>query len=196
MLHSKWILHFLKLRVAVTTVTRSRLTKIANFHPLFSSVSVEECKSHKFFPEDQELKKDKKTDIQVVGNELICAVNESTDAAKKITSTWQTATSLRPFCCFPISQEKSHGKQFIYTIIKFFLKFQVKYAYRRQELLSRDLHISLCREVKKSSYCCNSKYKYLFMYIQHYIRDNRVGHRQHPVMSPYAWLLSAIWEQK
>nr|XP_022319071.1 uncharacterized protein LOC111121888 [Crassostrea virginica] len=29
-------------------------------------VDFEECKSHKFFPEDQELKKDKKTDIQVV----------------------------------------------------------------------------------------------------------------------------------
>lgn len=182
----------LKLIVAVTTVTRSRLTKIANFHDLIPYVSVEECKSHKFFPEDQELKKDKKTDIQVVGKELIGAVNESTDAAKKIISTWQTATSLRPFCCFPISQEKSHGKQFIYTIIKFFLKFQVKYAYRRQELLSRDLHISLCREVKKSSYCCNSKYKYLFMYIQHYIRDNRVGHRQHPVILLYALLFSAI----
>ena len=77
-------MHFLKLRVAVTTVTRSRLTKIANFHDLIPYVSVEECKSHKFFPEDQELKKDKKTDIQVVGNELIGGVNESTDAAKKI----------------------------------------------------------------------------------------------------------------
>lgn len=34
------------------------------------SVVDEECKSHKFFPEENELKKDKTTDIQIVGNEL------------------------------------------------------------------------------------------------------------------------------
>lgn len=34
------------------------------------SVVDEECKSHKFFPEENELKKDKTTDIQIVGNAL------------------------------------------------------------------------------------------------------------------------------
>lgn len=37
------------------------------------SVVDEECKSHKFFPEENELKKDKTTDIQIVGN-VLCGV--------------------------------------------------------------------------------------------------------------------------
>lgn len=40
---------------------------------LVCSVIDEGCKSHKFFPEEHELKKDKTTDIQIVGNDL-CSI--------------------------------------------------------------------------------------------------------------------------